>query len=61
MVNFNSEVYVARGVDNIELMIFLKIIGGCWLDGDILFCFLFYEVYGGFVFVYFVEFMDFFG
>lgn len=54
MVYFNGEVNVFWGVDYVKMVIFLEI-GSCSrLDSDIMFSFLFYEVYCWSVVMYFV-------
>ena len=57
-VNFDGEIDVAWGVDDVELVILPEASGGGGLDGDAALGFLFHEVHGGCAVVYFADFVD---
>lgn len=59
MIYFNCKVNVFWSIDDVYVMIFLEIGCCCWLDGNIMFSFLFYEVSCWFIIVNFISFMDF--
>ena len=57
-VNFDGEVHVAGGVDDVELISLPEAGGGGGLDGDAALGFLFHEVHGGCAIVNFPDFVD---
>ncbi len=60
-VNFDGEVDVSWGVDDVELVAFPEAGGSGRLDRDAAFCFLFHEVHGGCAVVDLTDFVDFAG
>lgn len=58
MFNFNSEVYVFRSIDDVNVVIFLSSSCCSRCDSDIMFLFLFYLVYLWSFFMSFINFMD---
>ena len=60
-INFDGEVNVARGVDDVELVVIPETSGGGGLNGDAAFSFLIHEVHGGFAVVNLTDLVDFSG
>ncbi|MEY4242691.1 MAG: hypothetical protein RLZZ245_276 [Verrucomicrobiota bacterium] len=60
-VNFDGEVHVAWGVDDVELVALPEASCGGGLDGDAALGFLFHEVHGGCAIVNFADFVNFAG
>ncbi len=57
-VNFDGEIDVAGGVDDVELVASPEASGGGGLDGDAALCFLVHEVHGGCAVVDLTDFVD---